>query len=267
MTPMAAAHPSAPYPALPEPLAQRPEVRPWRLRPFGAQGEDLQVNLSADRPTAITEVLACCTLPAPDRNLLWDLPVGKRVECLLVLASLQGIESFDLDLRCPRCQGSFEVTLTIRELLDAGREAVRSAVDVPTPNGICRFRLPTGRDQLNWLGQSFADEASATRTVAATLALDDAGEAPLPALETALDEADPLLRAPVSSACPDCGHGVEGETDLAGMILVRLMESQEALIDEIDLLASRYHWSEAEILSMPAWRRIRYANRLRHVRP
>jgi hypothetical protein len=251
---------TAPYPALPEALARR-GVGQLRLRRFGACVQDLQVDLTADRPSAITDLLACCTLPEADRELLWDLPVGKRIECLVVLSGLDGVEQFDADIRCPGCRQRFEVTLTLDELLDAGRAAHRTAVEVRIEGEARRFRLPTGRDQLDWLAHIYPDEAAVVTAMVSALAMDGA-RAPAEVIEAALDEADPLLRVPVEARCPDCGCPVECEIDIAGMALARMRRSQDALFGAVDLLASRYHWSEAEILSLPAWRRARYVDLL-----
>ena len=124
-----------------------------------------------------------------------------------------------------------------------------------------RFRRPTGRDQLGWLARTYPDEAAAVAAMIESLAT-DGSEVPASALEAALDEADPLVRAPVVTACPDCGYEVENEIDLAGTALAQLRRSQDSLFAAVDLLASRYHWSEAEILSLPEWRRARYVNLL-----
>jgi hypothetical protein len=236
----------------PDPTSQRA-----RWRRFGTRADDLQVDLAAPRPHAITGVLACCVAPAGDREALWDLPVGKRIERLLEVAALDGATDFDVDLRCQACGGSFEVTLAAEELLEAGRAADRDVVEA----GPARFRRPTGRDQLRWLGRAYPDEATLVRDMAATLALDEVPVS-LAAVESALDEADPLLRAPVTAACPECGHRAEYETDPAGMALARLARAQDSLFAAVDLLASRYHWSETEILALPEWRRARYVARL-----
>jgi hypothetical protein len=189
------------------------------------------------------------------------LPVGKRTECLLVLAALDGADQFDAELGCPRCRQPFDVTFTIDELLEAGRAADRTVVEVRTGGEVRRFRRPTGRDQLAWLARTYSDEAGAVAAMIASLALDDA-DVPSSALEVALDGADPLLRGPVAAACPDCGCQLEHEIDPAAMALARLRRSQDSLFAAVDLLASRYHWSEAEILSMPEWRRTRYMDML-----
>jgi len=205
--------------------------------------------------------LACCTLPDPDHDLLWDLPVGKRIECLLVLVALDDAQEFDTDRHCPQCQQPFEVTLTISELLEAGRAADRAVVEAGEEGAMRRFRRPTGRDQLGWLARTFPDEAAAVAAMITSLARDST-DVPAAALEAALDEADPLVRAPIVTACPDCGYEVENEIDLAGMALARLRRSQDSLFAAVDLLASRYHWSEAEILSLPEWRLSRYIDLL-----
>jgi hypothetical protein len=233
-----------------------------RFRRFGTRVEDLQVDLTADPPMAITDVLACCTLPNPDHDLLWDLPVGIRIECLLVLAALDGAEEFDTERRCPGCRQRFEVTLTINELLEAGRAADRTVVEVGKEGAMRRFRRPTGRDQLGWLARTYPGEGAVMAAMIESLA-SDGTDAPAAAVEAALDEADPLVRAPVVTACPDCGYEVEDEIDLAAMTLARLRRSQDSLFAAVDLLASRYHWSEAEILSLPEWRRARYVKLLR----
>lgn len=252
---------TAPYPLLPDSLALRSEAHRLRLRRFGTQVEDLEVNFATDRPNLVTDVLACCTLPHADRDLLWDLPVGKRIECLLALLSLEGIEEMDADLRCSRCGQISEVNLTLHELLGAGSAASCREVQVSVGTGVRRFRLPTGRDQLTWLAQTYDDEASCAAAMIASLALDDTDVAAVE-LESVFDEFDPLLRAPLRVACPDCGGEGVHEIDLAGMALARLQRAQNSLLAAVHLLASRYHWSETEIFAVPEWRRSRYLQML-----
>jgi hypothetical protein len=252
---------TVPYPPLPQALAPRREAHRLRLRRFGTQAEDLDVNFASDQPNLITDLLACCTLPQVDRDLLWDLPVGKRIECLLLLITLEGLEEMDTDLRCSRCGLGYEVSLTLDELLESGRGANCGEVEVRVGTVVRRFRRPTGRDQLTWLEQAYEDETSCTAAMIASLAL-DATDVPAVELESVLDEFDPLLSAPLRVACPDCGCEGEHEVDLAGMALSRLRRSQDSLLVAVDLLASRYNWSEPEIFALPEWRRARYLQML-----
>src|SRR5207302_1639138 len=82
--------------------------------------------------------------------------------------------------------------------------------------------------------------------------------AELARVEATLDRADPLVRGALLAACPDCGQFAEHEVDLAGLALARLRQRQLALVETVHRLASRYHWTEADILSIPEWRRGRY---------
>ena len=243
---------TAPYPPL-------PEARGLRLRRFGTRLEDLEVDLSGeDRPRAITDVLVACTVPGRDAGFYWDLPVGKRVECLLVLAALDGAGEIGAGFRC-ECGQSLEITLTIDELLAAGR-AAPDPVAVTDGEAMYRVRRPTARDQAAWAAGEYEDEEELRRGMAARLAEPGAewDAAALHRIEEALDAADPLLRAAVEATCPDCGRTSEHEMDLPGFALARLARAQDVLLETVHLLASRYHWSEAEILALPAWRRSRY---------
>lgn len=220
------------------------------FRRFGSHAGDLDVDLTAVRPHAITGVLAACAVTDVDRDALWDLPVGKRIEYLLALT---GADEFDAELRCAACAAVFEVTLTVAELLDAAAAAGSGAIVV----GDARFRRPAGRDQLAWLEGAGTYDVSLTERIVATLALDDA-DCALADVEAAFDVADPLLRAAVTAACPECGYEAEHDTDPAGMALNHLTGAQDSLLAAVDALATAYHWSEAQILALPDWRRARY---------
>ena len=220
------------------------------FRRFGSRAGDLEVDLTAVRPHAITDALAACAVTDVARDALWDLPVGQRIEYLL---GLTGADEFDTELRCAACGTVFEVSLTVGELLDAAAAAGTDAIQV----GGARFRRPAGRDQLAWLEHARTDDTKLIDHIVATLALDDA-DCPLAALEAAFGEADPLLRAPVTAACPECGHQEEHETDPTGVALNHLTRVQDSLFAAVEALASRYHWSEADILALPEWRRARY---------
>lgn len=221
-----------------------------RFRRFGSHAGDLQVDLTAVRPHAITDALAACAVTEVDRDALWDLTVGERIEYLLALT---GADEFEPELRCGACGTVFEVSLTIGELLDAAAAAGTGAIQV----GDTQFRRPAGRDQLVWLEYARTDDTALIDRIVATLAHDDAG-CPLAELEAAFDAADPLLRAPVTAACPECGHEEEHDTDPTGIALNHLTHAQDSLFAAVDALASHYHWTEAEILALPEWRRARY---------
>jgi hypothetical protein len=221
------------------------------MRPFGTCLDDLDVDFNVARPVVITEVLARCA--GVERELLWDLPVGRRTELLLALAELNGKVEYEAGMKCPECGLDVEVVLT----LDEFRSAVAShREDTIIVVGQSRYRLPTGRDQLEWLRYPDDDEPALDARIIESLCVE--GSAPAEAVEAALDAADPLVRTAVTAVCMQCGHSADLEMDVAEHALRRLETQQRDLFAGVHILASRYHWSEAEIFALPAWRRNRY---------
>ena len=94
-----------------------PQESLLRMRPFGTCLDDLDVDFNLARPVAITEVLARCA--GVERELLWDLPVGRRTELLLALAELNGKVEYEAGMNCPECGLDVEVVLTLDEFRSA----------------------------------------------------------------------------------------------------------------------------------------------------
>src|SRR5688572_5266183 len=117
----------APFPTIPPRLAAAYDARGLRLRRFGTTAGDLDLDLAGvgrAGPRAITDLLRRCTVRADggplDPQFIWDLSVGKRLECLLVLAGLESAGQFAVTLVCPResCRRPIEIDLSLDELLD-----------------------------------------------------------------------------------------------------------------------------------------------------
>jgi hypothetical protein len=80
-------------------------------------------------------------------------------------------------------------------------------------------------------------------------------------LEAALAQADGFARLEVQVVCPACGTTDSMLFD-PGRFLVDRLRSRRSLLDEVDLIARHYHWSEAEILDLPLARRRAYLARI-----
>lgn len=261
---------TVPLPPLSESLQATYDARDLRLRRFGSSQDDLALDFSRPAgPHLITEILACCTErpdgQALDPQLFWDLAVGKRIECLLILASLEEEGQFSLPLRCPNpsCSERMEVDLSIEELLEAGQEREEEERFFVQHGGErLALRRPTGADQLEWLRQPYPDKGAAVRAMVRTLTVEgvqvDLTQEWIDRIEEALDRQDPLLQLSLSVACPHCGELRPHDLAPAEFAVRVLKEAQARLIEAVHLLATRYHWSEAEIFSIPLWRRSQY---------
>lgn len=265
-----------PFPAFPESVSATHAVSDLSLRRFGLYESDLSVDFDrTPRPFLVTQLLECCTTSGRqetvDPNDLWQLPVGKRIECLFALHLLGAESETTLTFRCPNttCAEESEITLSLEEVAALQKDAYSSdRVDVPVGNEILFLRRPTGSDQLTWLNGTFADGAAARREMVRTLLLDKNGDADargnlppdewLDRVEEAMDEHDPLINFKVRVNCPACQSTNLVTIDLEELSLRGLRNAQRRLLASIHRLAAHYHWSEQQIFAVPTWRRAQY---------
>jgi hypothetical protein len=74
----------------------------------------------------------------------------------------------------------------------------------------------------------------------------------------------PSLCAELHGVCPECGAAVETTFDPLQYTLRELRDQAAFVYEEVCSIAHHYHWSEAEILALPAVRRARYAELAAH---
>jgi len=266
-----------PFPPLPETVRARYGVGPGdlALRSFGVRERDLHVDFArGPRPLVVTEVIACCTSTARDvavdPELIWQLPIGRRVECLLALLPPGPASNIDVSFRCGAgCAEESEIGISIDELTELQSRAYASEhVAVPLESRApVALRRPTGRDQLAWLSASPPDEAAAIRAMLETLivgdddrrAIDDwLSDAMLDRIGESMDEHDPLVGVTIGAVCPTCGATNNVAIDVEELALQRLYEAQVALLSSVHRLATHYHWTEQDIFATPHWRRQHY---------
>lgn len=255
------------------------------VRPLtGAQEallESLRDALPAERATAI---IAAATERIDERApiapaLARQLSAGDRERLLIACAAATLGDNVDLVAHCPDpgCSEAIEMFISLRSLLRPSGDGPRPAVHelhLVTSAGPrrLRFRLPNGEDQEEAARRARTDPAAASALLVERCLIavvDEHGTAEGGAVEpdvaVALDQAierlDPAAETVAEGACPACGGTVR--TLLDGFTLLRSgIASDDQLFDEIHMLASAYHWSEAEILSLPLPRRRLYLERV-----
>ena len=77
----------------------------------------------------------------------------------------------------------------------------------------------------------------------------------------AIVERDPRSEVTVALACVNCGQDWRARFDAGLFLWEELAAMSIRLVDDVDVLARAYHWSEAEILAMSSSRRRRYIER------
>ena len=79
-------------------------------------------------------------------------------------------------------------------------------------------------------------------------------EADLARIDQALEDVSPEAVTETTMVCPSCGEPTRAQLDVTAMPL----SSADVLYQEVHRIASVYHWSEHEILSLTRHRRQRY---------
>lgn len=253
---------------------------------------------ATDRPALVTAILAgCCAengaAAAAREEAAWNLPVGARIARLLRIVALttEGDE-ISAVATCPRadCRGGFEIALPFARLCpDADANPPAGNVvpfALPGSEEMWTLRFPTGRDQVRWRNGRYATTAEAQDAIMRSLLVrhetpvpprqEKRGErdraatgagpsvperlspADLASLAAAMDAADPLVAFAVRTKCPHCDREVEVGVDLEAVALAELARSRRTLLRQVHALATRYGWSEAEVLAVPGVRRREY---------
>lgn len=254
------------------PFARQSPAAGLRLRPFGILPEDLAIDFG--QPSRVRlgcQVLRCCVSDSrgdtPDLSWFEELTIGKRLEYLAAVLAADGESTLALQVPCaqPDCRGLMEVDLSLREISALQQQSeLQDAATLAIEAGTVRVRRPTGRDQQAWQAVCFADEAEAATAIARTLMSTDSDrQVPLSTrdlqvVNDALQELDPLADFTVILDCPYCTHQGQYAFDLEQIVLRRLHRRQVGLLHAVHRLATRYHWSEQEIFTIPPWRRSRY---------
>ena len=265
--------PRSPFPCVPGSLEDGRPGEGLVVRPFGLAREDLDVDFfRTPRPHLVTTILHACTLnvngTAIGPAFFWDLPIGKRIEALVTVAMCGDVDTLPIQLRCcdDDCRQLMEIGLSLEALGQLHQDAGDGGdTEIRVADRTFRLRLPTGKDQLEWLSHSFADESAATKAIIQNLIVNgqaggeaEISDAWLRPISDAMQRSDPLVSFRLPIHCPHCDQENTYEVDLERLTLDHLRRRQQQTLEAVHRLASRYHWSESQILALPPWRRDRY---------
>ena len=195
------------------------------------------------------------------------LPIGSCDTLLLALrvgtfgGQLSGVTS------CPSCGAEVDLDVDAAAIL-ASLPAVEAVGLEPDPvqhgDHVVRFRLPTTADLAACAGSGGAAERILARCItcaARSGVAVDTDALPtdvVAAVANAVAAADRPADLRLRTQCPACGAEHSARLDIADFFVAELTAAAQALLVEVDELASRYGWSEAEILALSPTRRRTY---------
>lgn len=215
-------------------------------------------------PAARERELARCL--APD-----DTPATLGAQRALLLQALaldlrQRGDRLELTSHCPRCEQKVEFSA----------DPAAMAATQPAPGGEARLagegwslrcRAPTPDDLVAVADQADAHACAAlllkrcvpeAQSGGAAVAPERLPAVALAALERHLQAVDPLACVGFELDCPACAMHWMAPFDVAQALWGRVQIAAEQLFAQVDLLARRYGWREADVLSMPPQRRRAY---------
>lgn len=245
--------------------------RQAKFRPLTGRVEQalIELKMGFNRPVFVTAALASALerigdKPARTRRVA-DLCVADRQYLMLRLAAMIDGEQVWLKVNCGHCDALFDVDLRLGDLpvKPAGPGFPLAVLRVNQRTLV--VRVPTGADQEQIATQSerramqmllqlcilSVDGQPAAREYVRALSVAD-----IEAIDNALDEVSPSVCRQLLVSCPECGRQQHAELDhyaLTGMY-------KYAFYDDVHILASHYHWSEAAILDLPKARRRLYVD-------
>lgn len=244
----------------------------WRLPVSGTdvmlrrpRGEDdLLLCESTDNGVRLALELASRLARRSDgAELAWEAATLTDLDAVLIF--IRSVE-FGYQLRAetvcpsPSCRRRIDVSFGLDGYLSSNQPAVPRGLTA-AGDGWYRlrelpalFRLPTAGDLIAALPE--VDPASF---------LYEACIQPQPApascrlqLERAMSVMAPNLARDLQVACPECGDSISVRFDPLDYTLRELRGPAADVHEEVHILASTYHWREADILALPRQRRTAY---------
>ncbi len=244
-----------------------------RVRAFGARQTDLDIDFErSQRPVLISQLLQACVRQIhgadPATEDPWQWSIRQRLQALLSIVVETRGPRMSLTAVCeqPGCRKPMDLDLNLLDFCDTHPEDTFSCR--PDDDTQIQLRLPTGLDQLGWLKADAHRLDDISTHMATSLVLQVNGKKPeagwrvpdhwLDNLADAMERHDALTTLQLHSCCPACRRDLAVDVDLEGELLAVLGVEHTHLLHQIHRLASVYHWTESDILAMPAKRRNDY---------
>jgi hypothetical protein len=217
--------------------------------------------------SAGADARALALLEPMERMEAAALPLGSRDALLLGLYSELRGPHVEALATCPECVTTLEISLLISDLVEGYplAPAAHGLHDVDLGGVVVRARCPTTADLDAILSETTIAAARAAlvdRCVESVLRADGDGraldDAELERLGSHLEVVDPLVDVRLDVCCSACNYSWSALLDVPELTWAQVAGAARRLLREVDALAERYGWSEAEIIGLSERRRRAY---------
>jgi hypothetical protein len=215
----------------------------------------------------IDQALLVLRYACPGRSFedLCDWTVGQRDARLLEVRRDTFGDRIDCYEECPVCRNGLEFDLSCESLLASGSGDGRTGKIVDRAGSTWELRAPNSRDLS--VAATAPDAGTAREVMLARCVTRNTDSTVDPGTWTdALQEAlvadlammEPLAELWIGLACRACGHAWQSPFDIATFLWREIVVRSRRLLQEIDVLARTYGWTEEDILRMSDQRRRLY---------
>jgi hypothetical protein len=231
---------------------------PERERALVEEGDSL---LPAERVTLLLG--ACVQVGGVEgAEVARELSAGDRVALLLEFHRALVGKALPCVLDCPApgCDERLELDLRLGDLI-VGGDTGGPLHEVEAGGERVVFSLPTGADEERAARRALTDSAAAARELLAACLVRAPEPWPAGLADTvgaAMAAVDPQAELTLEFTCPACERRGAVTFDPAAYVWAELVARARRLEREVHVLASRYGWSEREIVALAPHRRARY---------
>lgn len=235
--------------------------------PTGREEEWLEAQRGTG-PATVTALIEACLVDLEgatvNRDLARRLLAGDRDYLVLELRRMSLGDEVQAVVSCPHCDEKLDVDFRISDVPVKVRPATSETYDIVVGHGRAtrrriRFRLPTGADQEAMAEAVGPDPVDLLlRRCVVEVDPESIGDADREAVAEAMGEHAPEIDLELDLTCPACETAFIVPFDTTGFFLSELRRTGRQMLRQVHLLALHYHWTEADILSLPSVRRRRY---------
>lgn len=186
------------------------------------------------------------------RDAAEALPLGARDRALFRLRAIQFGETMQVAQRCPECGENYDFTVTAADLGRDVSQEPRTGCIIETAAGPVAIRPITAADLIVCERESSAAQAQGVlraRVAPEGAKVEDA------TLDEALESLDRDAEVVIAARCPECLRTQKVEFDVAAFFWAEVVLRTPRLMQQVADLARINHWSERDILALPAARR------------
>lgn len=203
--------------------------------------------------------------PAVTREELIDCSIGRRDRLLLqVRRDLFG-DRIEACVDCPACGTRLEFGLSCRSLAESQGDEKPARKTVRCEGVEWELRAPNSRDLAAITRLSNVQDARQTLLARcvnnAMPSVEGAQGLPPEAqglLETEIAALDPHAELLIDLSCQSCGHAWQTVFDIATFLWGEIRTKARRLLQQVDVLARTYGWTQNDILGLSPTRRSWY---------